>query len=181
MRELSADLFVSIDGCASGADEPAYFGCNGPELGTWVRSELARPQVILMGRVTYEALSSIATSPSADKDTLGMTNVPKLVYSNTLREPLRWNNTRLLNGELGATISSLKKESGDPIRCFGSITLVKGLIDFGLLDRLRLLLFPVVLGEKGREPVFEGHRRRELKFVGSRTLDSRLVLLEYRP
>jgi dihydrofolate reductase len=118
----------------------------------------------------------MADSSSTDEASARMNKIPKFVFSDMLREPLGWNNTRLLKGDLATTIRSLKQEPGDPIRSFGSITLVKGLIDLGLLDRLRLLVFPVVLGKKGREPLFEGYARAELKLLGTRTLDSRLVL-----
>jgi hypothetical protein len=76
MRELTADLFISLDGFASGVDQPAYFGYFGQELGSWVREHLDQPQVILMGRVTYEALAGISASAN-DEASVKMTATPQ--------------------------------------------------------------------------------------------------------
>jgi dihydrofolate reductase len=109
-----------------------------------------------------------------------MTKTPKVVFSNTLRDPLDWKSARVLRGDLAAAIRELKNQSGDRIRSFGSITLVKGLMQLGLVDRLRLLVFPLVLGTTGREPIFAGYDRTKLDLVDTKTLDGRLVLFEYR-
>ncbi len=87
MRELTADLFVTLDGFASGADVGPYFGYFGPELDSWVHTALDQPQLIIMGRVTYEALSKISSS-GTDEVSAKMNDHPKLVVSSTLQEPL---------------------------------------------------------------------------------------------
>jgi dihydrofolate reductase len=180
MRELTADLFVSLDGFAAGVDAGAYFGYFGPELGDWIRTEPDRPQVILMGRVTYEVLSGFASA--ADEASARTNDLPKVVYSNTLQEPLAWNNTSLLRGDLAEAIGSLKRQPGDPLRSMGSITLVRSMmLRLGLVDRLRLVVFPLILGSAGREPALAGHPKTGLELTESRVLDSRLVVLEYRP
>ena len=79
MRELIADLFISLDGFASGTDEAAYFGYFGQDLGNWVREHLDERQVILIGRVTYEALARFAVS-ATDEVSVRMGTLPKLVY-----------------------------------------------------------------------------------------------------
>jgi dihydrofolate reductase len=180
MRELVADMFVSLDGFASGTNEAAYFGYFGQDLGNWVREHLDAPQIILMGRVTYEALARFAAS-ATDEVSVRMRMVPKLVCSNTLHEPLAWSNTRLLTGKVGDAIAALKQQDGDPLRCIGSIRLVKSLAKLGLVDRLRLMVFPLILGQNGREPIFVDYPRVPLELVGTKVLDSRLILLEYRP
>jgi dihydrofolate reductase len=180
LREIIADLFVTLDGFAAGVDAGPYFDYGGPELDAWVRNELDQPQVILMGRVTYEALSSISMQATDDVGA-SMTELPKVVFSNTLTEPLAWGGSRLLKGDLGSAIRELKSEAGDPIRSIGSLRLVRGLMELALVDRLRLMVFPLVLGSAGREPAFSGHSRRGLELVGTQVLDSRLVVLEYRP
>jgi len=96
-------------------------------------------------------------------------------------EPLAGNNTRLVSGGLAEGMRALKRRSADPLRSIGSITLVKGMIQLGLVDRLRVMVFPLILGEAGREPAYAGYLRTGLDLVGTRVLDSRLVLLEYRP
>ena len=180
MSELTADLFVTLDGFASGEDVGPYFGYGGPDLDSWIRANLEPPQVVLMGRVTYEALSAFL--PSATDDiSVRLNELPKIVFSDTLKEPLAWNNTQLMNGDLAERIRILKQQSADPIRTFGSITLVKSLIQLGLVDRLRLMIFPLILGSAGNEPIFAGYPRADLQLIRTEVLDSRLVLLEYRP
>lgn len=180
MRELTSDLFISLDGFASGVDQPAYFGYHGPDLADWVRRRLAEPQVILMGRVTYEALAAFSAT-GTDDISRRMTQLDKVAFSTTLEEPLRWKNSRLAKGPLGDEIAALKRRSGDPLRSIGSIRLVKSLVQLGLVDRLRLMIFPLILGEAGREPIFAGYPQVGLELVESKVLDSRLLLLEYRP
>jgi len=107
MRELTADLFISLDGFASGVDQPAYFGYFGPDLGNWVRDHLDQPQVIIMGRATYAALAGFSAS-ATDEVSVRMSNLPKLVFSSTLKEPLGWKNTRLLKGPVADEIRALK-------------------------------------------------------------------------
>jgi dihydrofolate reductase len=180
VRELIADLFISLDGFASGTDEAAYFGYFGPDLGSWVSEQLDEPQVLLMGRVTYEALARFAAS-ATDEVSTRMRVLPKLVYSNTLGEPLAWSNTRLIKGTVGDAIKALKQQEGDPLRSIGSIRLVKSLARLGFIDRLRLMVFPLILGRAGKEPIYADYPRTPLELVGTNVLDSRLVLLEYRP
>jgi dihydrofolate reductase len=180
MAELTADLFLTLDGFAAGVDEGPFFGYAGAELDGWVRDNLDRPQLVVMGRVTYEALAEISSSAS-DQASARMNDLPKVVFSNTLTEPLAWNNTRLVSGGLAEGMRALKRRSADPLRSIGSITLVKSMIQLGLVDRLRVMVFPLILGEMGREPAYAGYSRTGLDLVGTRVLDSRLVLLEYRP
>ena len=178
MRQLIADLFISLDGFAAGVDEKAYFGSDGPELSRWVQTEGDQPQVIIMGRNTYVALAHFAAE-AADPHSVRMREIPKLVFSNTLQEPLTWNNTRVIAGDLTQQIRVLKQQAGDPIRTFGSLQLVKGLIQLGLVDRLRLMIFPLILGASGREPTYVGFPRIGLHLVGTKVIDSRIVLLEF--
>ena len=109
VRELIADLFISLDGFASGTEEAAYFGYFAQDLGNWVREHLDERQVILMGRVTYEALAGFAVS-ATDEVSTRMRKLPKLVYSNTLCEPLAWSNTRLIKVDVGDVIKALKQQ-----------------------------------------------------------------------
>jgi dihydrofolate reductase len=173
--ELTADLFVSADGYALGENSGPYFGYGGPELDRWIAGELGQPHLDVMGRVTYEALA--AMSAAGDP----MTAQPKAVVSGTLREPLAWANTRLLGGDGGTAIAALKRESPVPLRTVGSLSLVRSLFALGLVDRLRLAVFPLVLGPDGRQPWFAGFPRAGLDLVASTVLDGRIVLLEYRP
>jgi dihydrofolate reductase len=180
MRELIADLFTTLDGYAYGEGAPAYFGYLGPDLERWIDEHLAGPQVLLMGRVTYEVMSAIVRDQpveGADR----MNELPKVVFSGTLQEPLEWNNSRLAGADLVEEVRSLKAQPGDPLRTIGSLSVVKALMEAGLVDRLRLIVFPQILGETGREPIFAGLPDIDLELVGTNVLDDRLVALEYRP
>jgi dihydrofolate reductase len=180
MAELIADLFVTLDGFAAGVDVGPFFGYSGPDLESWVRDALSQPQLVVMGRVTYEALAKISSS-ATDNVSTRMTELPKAVFSSTLREPLAWANTRLIPGDLGEGVRALKRQSGDPLRSIGSLSLVRSMLGLGLVDRLRIMIFPLTLGDAGREPAYVGLPRAGLELVSSKVLDSRLVLLEYRP
>jgi len=179
MRELTADLFISLDGFASGVDQPPYFGYFGPDLESWVRDHLAPPQLIIMGRVTYQALAQFVPS-ATDEVSIRMNALPKLVFSSTLKEPLAWNNTRLVKRPVVGEIKALKQERGDPLRSIGSISLVKSMMQLGLVDRLRLMIFPLVLGDAGREPIYAGYPQAGLELIDTKILDSRIMLIEYR-
>lgn len=181
MRELTADMFVSLDGFAAGADggQSWTFGYFGPQFAEFVQQVLAEPQVMIMGRVTYEIMAR--AWPSAPDPLAGpMNSLPKLVFSTTLSEPLAWNNAQLAKHALGAEIRALKAQPGDPLRTIGSITIVRQLIAAGLVDRLRLVAFPHVLGQAGHEPVFTGYPETSFDLASTTVLDSRLVVCEYR-
>jgi dihydrofolate reductase len=181
VRELTADLFISLDGFASGMNEPPLFGYHGEDLIAWIRENLEKPQMLIMGRVTYAALAQFAVA-SNDELNMRMTALPKVVFSRTLQEPPTWKNTRLVRTSVEEEITTLKHERGEPpLRSIGSISLVKSMIRSQLVDRLRLMIFPVVLGTAGREFIYTGYERTSFELTNSRILDSRLSLLEYRP
>jgi dihydrofolate reductase len=168
-----------LDGLASGEDVGPFFGYGGPELDAWIQAHLDQPQLIVLGRITFEALAAISaarTDPISSK----MNALPKVVLSRTLEEPLAWANTRLLSGDLGEIVRVLKQESGAPLRTMGSVSLVKSLMRLGLVDRLRLMVFPLTLGSAGRDPLFNGFAPARFALERSEVLDDRLVLLEYR-
>jgi dihydrofolate reductase len=118
MAELTADLFVTLDGSASGIDVGPYFGYAGPELERWVHVHLDQPQLIVMGRVTYEAMAELSSS-ATDEVSTRMNELPKVVLSNTLQEPLAWGNTRLVRGDLAKQAQALN--SGQPTRFARSV------------------------------------------------------------
>lgn len=179
MSELLADLFISLDGFASGEDVGPFFGYGGPELDRWIRDHLDEPQEIVFGRKTYEALASISAGRT-DPMSRRLAELPKLVVSETLHEPLAWENTRLLRADAGEALKTVKQASTTPLRTMGSMTLVKSLIRAGVVDRLRLTVFPLILGSRGREPVFADMATEHLRLESSQVLDGRVISLEYR-
>jgi dihydrofolate reductase len=179
VRELTADLFVSMDGFASGVNEPPFFGYFGDDLSMWIKENLEKPQALIMGRITYAVLTQFAID-STDELNVRMTALPKIVFSSTLHEPLVWKNTRLVKTSMQQEIVKLREQSGDPLRCIGSISLVRNMIRFQLVDRLRLMIFPVALSTAGRESIYAGYEKTSFELIRSSILDSRIVLLEYR-
>ena len=124
--------------------------------------------------MTYELFSAMSNEGYDNR----MDALPKFVVSTTLSEPLSWN-ARLLDSI--EKVRELKSEEGPPLRCMGSLSLVRSLLANGLLDRLRLVVFPQILGETGREPFLAGLPDIDLELAEQRVLDRRLVLLDYRP
>src|SRR5258708_38989754 len=108
-----------------------------------------------------------------------MNSLPKVVFSNTLDERLEWN-AGLVKGDLAEEILALKRETGDPLRSIGSLTLVRGLIRLGLVDRLRLVVFPVVLGTAGSQPMFFRYDVTPLELEHTSVLDPNTFVLQYR-
>jgi dihydrofolate reductase len=181
-RQLFADLFLSLDGYASSDHTGPYFDLYGPELGEFVEQRLAEPQELMMGRKTYELLGAFATShEGTDPAARRMDDVPKIVLSHRLSEPLPWTPARVVGGELRTVISELKGQPGPMLRTIGSVSVVRELAAAGLLDQLRLVVFPIVLGPDGDEPIFADHMRTNMELVGSRVLDGRLLALDFRP
>ena len=126
MRELTADMFVSLDGFAAGPGSGQGFtaGFDGPQFTRLVQQVLDQPQEIVLGRVTYQEMAPYwpsATRPVAAR----MNSHPKLVFSRTLTGPLTWNNARLARRGLAEEITALKREPGPALRSVGSVTLAK--------------------------------------------------------
>ena len=178
MPEVIADLFISVDGCARGSRSPAYFGFGGPGLDRWIREQMQRPQRHLMGRKTYEALAALP-EPVADEGGLSLAATPTTVFSRTLRA-VSWPRATISAGDVAGTVRRLKAEDTD-LRIIGSLSLVRQLLSAELIDRLRLLVFPLIVGETGQEPAFAQFPDIALDLVGQSVLDRRIVLSEYRP
>jgi dihydrofolate reductase len=170
---LTVDIFLSVDGWAGSDGLPGYFGYLGPELEEWITAELAAPQVVVMGRRTYEALAGYP-------DESRMTRLDKVVFSRTLQQVV-WPNTRIYGEDLVDEIRRMKAGSGVPLRTMGSLSLARQLIRAGLADRLRLMIFPLIAGTAGRDAFFADMASADLELVDHRTLDGRVLLVEYRP
>jgi dihydrofolate reductase len=176
---VTVDIFVSVDGWAGSDGLPGFFGYLGPELQQWITAELAEPQVVVMGRRTYESLAALP--PEAHGESWPrMAELEKVVFSRTVREAA-WPNTRICAGDLVEEIAKLKADRGVPLRTMGSVSVARQLLDAGLVDRLRLMTFPLIAGDAGREPFFAGLASADLELVGHRALDGRVLLVEYRP
>jgi dihydrofolate reductase len=174
---LTVELFLSVDGWAGSAGLPGYFGYFGPELEEWITVELAAPQIVVMGRRTYEALAALpdaARGESSDR----MTQLNKVVFSRTLRQTT-WPNTRICSEDLLDEIRRMKAGSDVPLRTMGSLSLARQLMGAGLVERLRLMTFPLIAGDAGREAAFADVTAADLELTDHRVLDGRVCLVEY--
>jgi dihydrofolate reductase len=179
MPELFADMFISVDGSALGSRSPGYFGYFGPDLERWINTEQARPHHDIMGRKTYQALAEL---PEEHRDASWevMTTQPTIVFSRTLTQT-DWPGVELSGEAAIDEIRRLKQTGESDLRTVGSLSLVQQLLNAGLVDHLRLMIFPLVIGETGERPMFEQVGDFELHLQGQTVLDDRIVLLDYRP
>jgi dihydrofolate reductase len=177
--ELIADMFVSVDGYARGARSPGYFGFGGPDLERWIRDEMARPQRLVMGRRTYSALAGIPES-LRDQGWQRMSAMPTLVFSRTLQEA-SWPGATVIHDDVVEHVSAVKDDDGPDLRTVGSLSVVQQLLRAGLVDRLRLLVFPLIIGETGQEPFFAQLPDLAMELVDHAVLDRRVILSDYRP
>jgi dihydrofolate reductase len=177
---LTVDIFLSVDGWAGSEGLPAYFGYLGPELEEWITTEAASPQVVVMGRRTYEALAAFADKARDDESWRRMAGLDKVVFSSTLRQAA-WPNTRICDKDLVDEIRRMKADGDVPLRTMGSLSLARQLTSAGLVDRLRLMIFPLIAGDSGRDAFFASMASSDLELVDHRALDGRVLLVEYRP
>jgi dihydrofolate reductase len=180
MPELLVDFITSLDGYASAEGWPGYWGLEGPEYLAWLDQSPERDYTALMGATTYRLMSGFAAT--SDDDSLSqLTEMSKVVFSSSLEEPLAWANTRLVDEDPVEAVRSLKAEGTSGLRTIGSLTLCRSLLEAGLVDRFRVVVFPVITGSTGRERIYDGYPDVALEMSVSRTFDGRLQLLEYVP
>jgi dihydrofolate reductase len=178
-QPLIVDVFLSVDGWARGETSPGYFGYFGPELEKWINTELDRPQLVVLGRRTYEALAGLPEE-ARDDSWQRMTELSKVVFSATLATA-SWPNTRVCRDDLVTEIGRLKGAGDVPLRTMGSLSVARQLVDAGLVDRLRLMTFPLLAGTSGREALFADVTPADLELTDHQVLDGRVLLIEYRP
>ncbi|HET9899550.1 MAG TPA: dihydrofolate reductase family protein, partial [Actinomycetes bacterium] len=110
-----------------------------------------------------------------------LTATQKVVFSSTLEPPLAGVNAELVRGDAFEAVQHVKRRDSRPLRTVGSLSLCRSLLEAGLVDRFRVVVFPVITGATGRERIFDGHPDIALDLVDSRTFDGRLQMLEYIP
>jgi len=180
VRKLVALELMSLDGVLEAPEEWAFSYSN-KEMEEANASGMAASDAMLLGRVTYETLAAFWPNQPAGTPMVDYINsVPKFVVSTTLEEPLKWNNSTLLEGDVAEGIAKLKRRPAKDITIIGSGTLVRSLLQDDLLDQLRLMVHPLVLG--GGKRLFEdGDDRKPLKLIDSRTFGTGVLYLTYRP
>lgn len=179
MPELLVDFITSLDGFAAADGWPGWWGLEGPEYLAWLAEQPEAAYTVLMGARTYRIMSGLAAS--GEPGTEPLFGISKLVFSTTLREPLAWAKTRLVPQEAVETVREMKTNGSTSMRTIGSLTLCRSLLKAGLVDRFRVVVFPVITGSTGRERIYDGYPDVALDMISSRTFDKRIQLLEYMP
>jgi len=181
MSSLMVDFIISLDGYASADGWPGYWGMEGPEYLGWITAEAENEHTALMGATTYRLMSGFATELPDDPGVAALTALPKVVFSSTLEAPLSWAKSELVDGDAVETVKDMKRRDSRPLRTIGSLSLCRSLLQAGVVDRFRVVVFPVITGATGKERIFDGYPDIALDLIESRTFDDRLQLLEYVP
>jgi dihydrofolate reductase len=181
MSTLMVDFIMSLDGYGAAEGWPGYWGMEGPEYLAWLEEDGKIEHTALMGATTYRLMSGFAAEMPDDPGLAGLTAMPKVVFSSTLARPLSWANTELVDGDPVEVVRNMKRRDSRPLRTVGSLSLCRSLLHAGVVDRFRVVVFPVVTGATGEDRIFDGYPDVTLDLVTSRTFDGRLQLLEYVP
>jgi dihydrofolate reductase len=134
---------------------------------------------VLMGANTYRLMSGFAAEGEPGTDVLA--GMSKVVFSTTLSEPLSWANTQLVSQDAVGAVREMKDKGTESMRTMGSLKLCRSLLKAGLVDRFRVVVFPVITGSTGRERIYDGYPDVALEMINRRTFDGRIQLLEYVP
>lgn len=181
MSNLMVDFIISLDGYAGAEGWPGYWGMEGPEYLGWIQEESKNEHTALMGATTYRLMSEFAAQMPDETSLAALTALPKVVFSSTLEAPLSWANTELVGGDAVEAVKDMKQRDPRPMRTLGSLSLCRSLLQAGVVDRFRVVVFPVITGATGKERIFDGYPDIALELVDHRTFDGRLQLLEYVP
>jgi dihydrofolate reductase len=177
--------FVSLDGVMEdpgGAEDYKYGGWTfeidrGDEGNRFKLDETMQSDALLLGRVTYEGFAEAWPSREgefADK----FNSMPKYVVSTTLEAP-QWTNSTVLDGDLAQAVATVRERHDGDIVVHGSASLVQALLDRDLVDELRLMVFPVVLGA-GKRLFGETSEKKRLRLVDSKTVGDGVAILVYQ-
>ncbi len=187
-RRLVVSEFVTLDGVmedpggAEGFDRGgwAFRFDRGPEGDRFKLDELMAGDALLLGRRTYEGFAKAWPSRTDDAGFADkMNSMPKYVVSETLQDP-DWNNSTVIRGDVAGQVAKLKEQRGGDILVAGSGQLARTLLQEDLVDELRLMVFPVVLGS-GKRLFEDGLDQTSLRLVDARPVGAGVLILRYRP
>ncbi|MFD5229356.1 dihydrofolate reductase family protein [Streptomyces qaidamensis] len=189
MSELLVDFITSLDGHASGEGWPGFWGLEGPEYLAWLGEQ---PEATyLMGANTYRLMSGFAAGevpdgqdefrPEEEASVDELTQASKVVFSSSLAEPLTWANSTLVRDDAVEAVRAMKSSGPGLLSTIGSLSLCRSLLRAGLVDRFRVVMFPVITGATGEERIYDGYPDVALEMIEHRTFDGRIQLVEYKP
>jgi dihydrofolate reductase len=194
MRSVIVQEWVSLDGVVQAPGSPDEDKSGGFRHGgwhlpyfddmsrNWVLQNLTEAGGYLLGRRTYENFAGHWPNASAEEQVIAqpLNTKPKYVASTTLKEPLVWQNSTLLKGDVAAAVRALKHKDGGNLLVIGSPKLVQSLIDFDLVDEFRMMIDPLVVGG-GKRIFVEDGGLRPLRLVDSRVTTTGAILATYAP
>ena len=184
----TADIFSSLDGfgSVSGGDWGGYWGKQGPELLDHRLALYGGEHRMVFGANTYRLFSRMLAESNEESEVRDpwvtrMRSLPATVVSTTLEGPLNWPDATVVSGNAVDVVARLKEESKVPLRSHGSLSMNRALMAAGLVDRVQVTLFPVITGQTGLDPIFQGAADFDLELVEHRTLDDHIQEFIYRP
>ena len=176
MRKIVSGLFIALDGVVEAPDK-WHFPYFNDEMGAAVGNQATEADTLLFGRVTYQEFAAYWPDKGSDVPFADhINNTPKLIASTTL-DKVTWRNSRLIRGDVFQELSRLKQLPGKNISIIGSGTLVRSLLENDVLDELRLLVHPIVVG-RGKK-LFVGEVQKKLKLLDSKTFATGVMHLIY--
>ena len=183
------DIVSTLDGYGSygpAGDWGGWWGKQGPEFLDRRLAVYAEEQRMVFGATTFRQMVELLgsrTEESKVSDPVNdrMRSLPTTVVSTTLEGPLDWPDATLVSGDAVDVVARLKDESDVPLRSNGSLSMNRALMAAGLVDRVQLTIFPVISGQTGIDPIFEGAADFDLELIEARTLDGHTQELTYRP
>ncbi len=183
------DVFSTLDGYGSygaGGDWGGYWGKQGPEFLDRRLAQYGQEQRLVLGANTFRQFVQLMGPSTGELNELDpvntrMRNMPTTVVSTTLEGPLDWPDATLVSGDAIDVVARLKQESEMALRSHGSLSMNRALMAAGLVDRVQVTIFPVLTGQTGADPIFQGAADFDLELLESRTLDGNTQELIYRP
>src|SRR5215210_6055155 len=180
------DVFTTLDGFGSyneRGDWGGYWSKEGPEFLDHRLAQYREEQRLVLGANTFRDFLELLPASNETTDPLAtrMRTMPTTVVSSTLEGPFDWPDATIVSGDAVDVVARLKEESAVPLRSHGSLSLNRALLAAGLVDRLQVTLFPVITGQTGVNPVFQGAADFDLELLEHRTLDEHIQELVYRP
>jgi dihydrofolate reductase len=180
MRKIIVEAEVSVDGGMGGDTMDFWnqvFAFHSADVQEYLDALLFMPDALLMGRKTYESFAQVWPSrQGAGADRIN--GMPKYVASRSLAEPLQWN-ASLIKGDVAKALIQLKAAEGGSLLQYGVGELTHTMLQHGLVDEIRLIVFPFTFGDGPR--VFDGMGIHTLKLIESRTFTSGAIVLHYQP
>jgi dihydrofolate reductase len=194
MRKVIADEWMTLDGVIQAPGQQDEDRTGGFQHGGWhvgYFDDIAQRRVVdsvvtaggfLLGRRTYEIFAAHWPNASEEEQVLAepLNTKPKYVASRTLAEPLAWQNSRVLQGDVAEAVAALKQEDGEDLHVIGSSELVQTLVEHDLVDEFRVMIDPVVVGG-GKRLFRDDGGLRPLRLVDSQVTTTGVLIATYAP